>query len=252
MTATETINLVNLMSQFYRQIAIIKIWIRDGSLGSEVMSILKLDNLPNDSEMASAISLLLCQWLSRKRLEFRDKLTDRERQLLNKATFAMVSLADELFILELDWPGKSHWHEVLLEMQMFQSCSAGEVFFQDIEELLESSSFDQLECQLGALYLLVLRLGFSGRYRDDESKLAYFRKKLLNIVNRGQKERINAVSHEAYQQNLVSEHEQRLAPLANWYRVISFGLGAYIVSGIAVWYSLTWSLNQWMLSTNGQ
>ena len=45
--------------------------------------------------------------------------------MLDKACFAMVSLADELLIMDLDWPGKTHWHQVLLEQQHYQSCSAG-------------------------------------------------------------------------------------------------------------------------------
>ncbi|WP_274054975.1 DotU family type IV/VI secretion system protein [Thalassomonas haliotis] len=242
----EAINLVALMSQFYQQIATIKIWIREGQLNNEVMAILKLDKVPSDSETASAISLLLGQWIDRKQLEYRYTLTDRELYMLDKACFAMVSLADELLIMELDWPGKEHWHQVLLEQQHYQSCSAGEVLYQHMDELLSDGNYDDLERQLAALYLLVLRLGFLGLYRDDEEQQAYYRKKLFNIVNRGQSDESVAISKEAYQQQLISEQEQRLAPLANWYRAITFGLLFYLIFGGGLWYSLTWSLNQWM------
>ena len=73
----EAINLVALMSQFYQKIATLKIWLREGQLNNEVMAILKLENLPSDSETASAISLLLGQWIDRKQLEYRYSLTDR-------------------------------------------------------------------------------------------------------------------------------------------------------------------------------
>jgi type VI secretion system protein ImpK len=244
--STESINLINLISEFYQKIATIKVWIREEQLASEVMKVLKLDSLPSDSEIAAAVGLVLNQWIAKKQLEYRDKLTDRELMLLDKACFAMVSLADELLIMELDWPGRAHWHEVLLEQQIFQSCSAGEVFYHHIDELLADGNYDLLERQLAALYLLALRLGFCGRHREDEEKLLYYRKKLLNIVNRGQKDSEDNISAEAYQQCLVSEQEQRLAPLANWYRAMIYGAVGYALSGIVLYYSLTWALNQWM------
>jgi type VI secretion system protein ImpK len=244
--STESINLVNLMSQFYQQVATIKMWIREGKLASEVVAILKLDNLPSNSEMATAISLLLNQWIAKKRLEYQHTLTGREQVMLDKACFAMVSLADELLIMELDWPGKEHWHQVLLEEQIYQSCSAGVALYNDVDELLADGSYDALERQLAALYLLVLRLGFCGRYRDDEAQLAQYRKKLFKIVNRGQKDETETICSQAYQQQLTSEQEQRLAPLANWYRTMTYGAIVYIASGIVLWYTLTWSLNQWI------
>ncbi len=244
--SAESINLVDLISQFYQQIAKIKLWIRDGQLSSEVVAILKLDNMPSDSELAVAVSLVLNQWIARKKLGFEKKLTDRESYMLNKAMFAMICLADELLIMELDWPGKPYWHDVLLEEQNYQSSSAGVALYHDIDELLAHNSHDELERQLAAVYLLVLRLGFSGRHRDQPEVLADYRKKLFKIVNRGQAEVEEPITTDAYEQRLVSHQEQRLAPLSNWYRAIAIGAGVYLAAGAVVWYSLTWTLNQWM------
>ena len=244
---TELINLVSLMSQFYQQIATIKVWIREGQLGNEVMAILKLGSLPTDKEMAAAVSLMLNQWIAKKLQQYRHSLTAREQQMLDKACFAMVSLADELLIMALDWPGRDHWHEVLLEQQIYQSCSAGVAFYQDIDELLANGNTDLMQRQLAALYLLVLRLGFGGCYRDDEKQLAYYRNKLFNIVNAGQNQTTDVISKEAYQQILICEQEQRLAPLANWYRTMIYGVAAYLLTGVVLWYSLTLDLEQWMV-----
>jgi type VI secretion system protein ImpK len=238
------INLVNLMSEFYQQVAQIKVWIRNGKLASEVMAILKTDTLPSDTEMAAAISLTLSQWISRKKLDYQDILTAREAMLLDKAFFAMVSLADELLIIDLDWPGKAHWHEVLLEEQLFQTCSAGEMFFDEVEYMLADGDYDAMERELAALQLLALRLGFAGRYRGDEEQLEYYRKKLFHIVNRGQKELEIAISEQAYGQCLMSEQEQRLAPLTNWYRTLTLGFWAYLGAGALLWYWLSVTLEQ--------
>lgn len=242
----KAINLVNLISEFYAEIATVKVWIRDGQLSNEVATILKSDNSPSDIDTANAISVKFSQWVARKQLFYRDKLTGIEMQLFNKALYALVSLADELFIMELDWPGKEHWHEMLLEDQMYQTCSAGVGFFHAIEELLSDGNYDALERELAVVYLLVLRLGFKGRYRNDEETLSDYRNKLFAIVNRGQAETDGEICLESYQQILVSEQEQRLAPLSKWYRSFAWGGLAYLAAGALAWFTLTWGFNQWM------
>ena len=96
-------------------------------------------------------------------------------------------------------------------------------------------------------YLLALRLGFCGRHRDDPAKLAYYRKKLFNIVNRGKTE---------------SEGRRSVSRLMNkpWFPIKSSAwrhwptgtvpspgsVVGYLALGGGVWLALNWSLNQWM------
>jgi type VI secretion system protein ImpK len=243
----KTINLLDLMSEFYQQIALIKVWIRDQELNNQVMSILKQNTIPTNSETATAISLILNQWIELKRVKYQDVLTEREYQIFDRACFAMISLADELFIMLLPWPGKDHWHRVLLEEQSYQSCSSGVVFYKYVDELLNDKNFDALKGQLAAIYLLAMRLGFAGRYRDNDSKLNDYSKKLFSLLNREGKSSTELISIAAYQNNLNSQNEQRLAPLSNWYRGITYSLVAYGIVGVALWYSISWSLNQGMV-----
>jgi len=235
------------MSEFYQQIALIKTWICDQELNRHVMNILQQNTIPTNKEKATAISLMLTQWIEIKRLKYRSVLTEREFQIFDRACFAMISLADELLIMIIPWPGKEHWHDVLLEQHSYQSCSAGVMFYRYIDELLVDKNFDDLKKQLAGVYLLAMRLGFAGRYRDNKSELNDYSKKLFSLLKRDEKSSSDFISTEAYKHNLKSQNEQRLAPLSNWYRGITYSLVAYSLIGIALWYSITWSLNQWIV-----
>lgn len=241
-------NLVSLMNQFYQQIATVKRWIAHDQLALEAKAILKLQDMPNDEEIAAAISLLLSQWLGQKRLYWRDRLTDRQLLLLDKACFAMSALADELFILELDWVGRDHWQDVLLERHFYQSCSAGGTFYREVDALLAEGKYELLEVQLAAVYLMALRLGFAGQYRDMDSVLNDYRSKLFKIVSQNQPVTVEVVHSQAYEHCLVSQHEQRLAPISNWYRGVVYGVCAYLSVGIIAWFLLNQGMDKWVLS----
>ena len=234
------------MCEFYQEIALVKVWITEKSLNHNVMNILKQTTIPTNAEVATAISLLLNQWIELKRLKYKDTLTDREFQIFDKACFAMISLADELFIMLITWPGKDHWHDVLLEEQSYQSCSAGTVFYEHVEDLLNDKKHDEHKNQLAAVYLLTIRLGFAGRHRDDDSRLNDYSKKLFNIVNRGGEINTEMICIEAYQNNLSSQTQQRLAPLSNWYRGMLYSILVYSVLGAAIWYTLVLNLTPWI------
>lgn len=241
-------NLVSLMNQFYQQIATIKRWIAHDQLMLEAKAILKLHAMPNNAEVASAVSLLLSQWLGQKRLYWRDRLTERQLMLLDQACFAMSALADELFILELEWVGKEHWHEVLLEQHFYQSCSAGGTFYREVDTLLAQNKYAPLEVQLAAVYLMVLRLGFSGQYRDNHLKLTEYRNKLFKIVIQHQPVSVKLIHSQAYEHCFVSRQEQRLAPIANWYRGVVYGVCGYLAVGIVAWVLLNEGMDKWILS----
>ncbi|MBJ7540003.1 DotU family type IV/VI secretion system protein [Marinomonas transparens] len=241
-------NLVNVMSQFYQQIAMVKRWIVHDQLALEAKAILKLQVMPNDEEIATAISLHLSQWLGDKRLYWQDKLTERQRFLLDKAYFAMTALADELFILELDWVGRDHWHQVLLEEHFYDSCSAGGIFYRQLDALLADDKYQPLEVQLAAVYLLTLRLGFVGRYREDTEILKDYRQKLFKVITQHQSKATAHIHGQAYEHCLVSQQEQRLAPLSNWYRGAIYSVGLYLIIGVVVWLLLNQGLDTWLLT----
>lgn len=245
---TATLNLVHLMSAFYQQIARVKYWIQHEQLAQQAQRILQLQNLPNEENIAVAVSLYLHQWLGEQRVHWQEKLTDRQIVFFDKTCFAMVALADEIFILEQDWVGRDYWHQVLLEERVYDSCSAGVTLFREIDKLLDAKQHDPMKVQLAAVYLLTLRLGFWGRYRDDIATLDRYRQQLFKIVSQHQKRTTHLVHPQGYEYNLVSQQEQRLAPLSNWYRGTAYLVTFYLLSGGVAWWLLNQGLAAWSLT----
>jgi type VI secretion system protein ImpK len=97
------------------------------------------------------------------------------------AQFAMVALADEVF-LTLDWDGRTRWGDSLLETEFFGSRLAGEEFYVRCDELVRRSAGD--ERNLGLVYLLALNLGFEGMVRgaDDRSAITSHRTRLQSFA----------------------------------------------------------------------
>lgn len=228
-----------MMSRFYQEVVEIKRWIEQGKLSAEVAEQLRITRAPSDEEIAEVISLRLQRWLEQARLQLDKVLTDREMTRINEAIFVMAALADELFVIELDWPGKSHWQSVLLEERLFNSSFAGERFFLGVTRLLQQRTLDKQQQQLAAVYLLALRLGFRGRYREQTQRLSYFRQQLFKRINTTGIEDSEPLTGQAYNHRLVSWQEQRLAPLTNWYRVMALGGIAYLIVGWGIWLTFT-------------
>ena len=235
------LNLVELTTEFYQKIATVKDWIQKEQLLVEAKSILKIQDVPSDDETAQAVSLFLCQWLSQQRQYWVPKLSERQAVIFDQACFALAAMADEIFILELEWVGQDYWSEVLLEEYFYQSSSAGGTLYRRLDQLLAESKHDKFELQLAAVYLLVLRLGFAGQYRD-ESILDQYRADLFKLISRHQAISADYLQPQAYQHNLKSQYEQRLAPIANWYRGVIYGCALFLIVGAAAWFLLNQEL----------
>lgn len=227
------------MNRFYQQIVEIKRLIDSGRLPEDVSQQLRLGRAPNEQEMAEAVSLRLQRWIEQLRLRIRRKLTEREAERVEEALYVVAALADELFIMELDWPARDAWESVLLEDRLFRSSYAGERFFERARELLQARTLDPQQQQLAAVYLMALRLGFAGRHRGDDEILARYRQRLFRRIAVTQGEGQQPLYAQAYANVLASLEEQRLAPLGNWYRFTALGLLAHLALSWLVWISTT-------------
>jgi type VI secretion system protein ImpK len=81
---------------------------------------------------------------------------------IRKATLAVVGFLDET-ILNLQNPLFANWPRQPLQEELFGTHMAGEVFFQDLQELLGRNDSEDLADVLEVHYLCLL-LGYSGRY----------------------------------------------------------------------------------------
>jgi len=81
---------------------------------------------------------------------------------IRKATLAVVGFLDET-ILNLQSPLFANWPRQPLQEELFGTHMAGEVFFQDLQELLGRNDSEELADVLEVHYLCLL-LGYGGRY----------------------------------------------------------------------------------------
>jgi len=81
---------------------------------------------------------------------------------IRKATLAVVGFLDET-ILNLQSPLFANWPRQPLQEELFGTHMAGEVFFQNLQELLDRGDSEDLADVLEVHYLCLL-LGYGGRY----------------------------------------------------------------------------------------
>ena len=245
-------DLVVLCSRFYQIIAEIKHQHKQGTLEASVERQLDLNKSAEAEDYAYAISLRLQGWLEKTRKSGDRALTGQQFQWLNDALFAMVALADEVLMIDYKWEGQSHWQAVLLEHSLFDSCFAGTCLFERMDELINKRSYATMERQLAAVYLLVLRLGFKGRYRNVkyEQILSQYRQELFRLANQHRSEELRLCG-QAYNSNLSYTQDLRLAPMARFRRGVWISLGIYLLIGFIAWSLQSWHLNDWRESRQG-
>ncbi|ANI30566.1 hypothetical protein PL78_12110 [Yersinia entomophaga] len=78
----------------------------------------------------------------------------------DRALLAVMVWFDE-FILSSSLSYAKQWKDILLQTQLFQTTTGGDVFFNQLEKI------DKNENELRMVYLLCLRLGFHGKYNKD-------------------------------------------------------------------------------------
>lgn len=158
-----------------------------------------------------------------------------------EAQFIMVSLADEVF-LNLDWPGKRYWEFNLLEKRLYNTHSAGQVFFEKLDELLKNK--DPVRADLAVLYLNALGLGFQGKYRhfNDASILSSYRKRLFVFINRREPYLYQKKIHlfpDTYAHTLEGGEAKELPTLRNWYLIFGGIALTYLFASYIIWYAAT-------------
>lgn len=229
---------LQVFNEFYRQIIFIKKSLERDELKAEVANHLGISVTPSGHQMAEVVSSRLQYWIEKKRKTARRLLTEKEYSRINETLFVSAALADELFILTIKWLGSDSWSEYLLEKKVFNSSFSGERFFQGIAMLFNEKTLDEQQKNLMSVYFLSMRLGFSGRYRGDNKKLLYIRKRLYKRMNGGLSNKKDKVCPQSYEYLLSSSKEYRLAPLIRWKKTMTQAALLYVVTSIVVWVSI--------------
>jgi type VI secretion system protein ImpK len=163
-----------------------------------------------------------------------------QRDALALARYVTCALLDEIFILELDWPGRDAWLEVLLEYRFFRTRLAGQHFFEMTDQLMLANGRDLPRADLAAIFLLALRLGFKGRHRGaaGAERLRELRERLFELARRNQPAGADGPAFPQAYQFKTSGEEARIAPLRPWLRAALLAALAYLVVSSVVWLTI--------------
>ncbi|HEX5125506.1 MAG TPA: DotU family type IV/VI secretion system protein [Rhodocyclaceae bacterium] len=232
--------LLTRFAEFFEEVACIKLAIAEGRL-SALLTV--GDELPPvlPGDLAARVSGKLAGVLRAQWKDVTRNGTAGEIKAYRLALYAMAALADELFILEMDWTGRDSWLDVLLEFKLFQSRNAGVRFFDVAEQLLATRNRSDLHIDLAAVLVVALQLGFKGQYRGEQGEaiLSDIRERLFRVVERNHGE--HAQGHafpQAWQQLLSRGEPARLAPLTPWYIAAGVALMVYVLISSALWFYL--------------
>jgi type VI secretion system protein ImpK len=145
-----------------------------------------------------------------------------------EARFAVVAFIDER-ILRSNWPGRVEWTNRPLQLQLYDTFSAGESFFTRMRALLESDR----ESQALEVYYLCLALGFVGAPGAEQQPqlLAESARKRLARVEAGGYLSPHAVP---------SDHYSAIKPRRPMVLALVLGCALVVVLGVGF---LRWSLD---------
>jgi len=227
-------------AEFFDEVVAIKLAIADGRLGA--MLAVGDEAPPTDpGDLAARVSARLTLTLLAQRNEIARTGTPREMEAYEQALYVMTALTDELFILEIDWPGRDAWMDTLVEYRIFRSRNAGVRVFEMADILLAEPAIDRLQADVASVMVLALRLGFRGRFRGEHgaAELRRLRARLYRVVEREHDGGLQLPTFpQAGEQTQSGGTPARLAPLSPWFVGAGIALLAYLLLSSAVWLML--------------
>lgn len=238
--------LLGCFAEFYEEVAAIKQAAAENRLGT-YLAVDGQQVANNGTDYALRVGGILMALLQRQARDVRRTGTEAEIKAYSLAQYAMAALADELFILDVDWPGQEAWLETLLEARLFDSRRAGRQFFESVAQVLSTRGKTQLHVDLGSVFLLCLQLGFKGMYRGDQgvAPLQALREKLYQFVNGGNGTlKDKPAFPQAYLHPFAAAGDFRLAPLRPWLVAGGAALLSYLLATTAIWLAFVQPLQQ--------
>lgn len=148
-----------------------------------IRSVLALEQ--PEAPQPEAVKQRLLAVLAQQVADAKERYGDHELAELDDAQYVMVAMADEVFLHDVDWPGREEWARRPMEAEAhFGTHVAGERVFDRLEEICKGHR--SVSAELLSVYLAALSLGFRGRYRFDPHApdLERFRRDLIREIRR--------------------------------------------------------------------
>lgn len=140
----------------------------------------------------------------------------------HEAQYVMAALADET-LLNFEWPGRGVWTSCLIEEALFDSRIAGDRIFERLDDLLRTR--DPSRRDLALTYLLVLSLGFEGRYRGTDclARMQAYRVALYRFCygrDPDPADRARQISPQAYAFTVSDAVPQQMPHVGRWITIL--------------------------------
>ncbi len=233
--------LMDCFRSFYQELIQVKDELAAGSI--QVVSSEKKVGI-READIAPIIHERLSNLLRQQEHTVKDERTVAEIEAYETAQYIMAVLIDEIFLLELDWPGQKSWEQYLLEDRLFDSQNAGFLFFHKLEVLLDKKDGGELQEGLAALFLFALLLGFQGCYRfGGGAILKEYRHRLYRLLGNRKRDLETPLFGEAYDFLCNPPETVRLAPLGRWYKISIILFLNYLLIGALAW--MWWISDLW-------
>jgi type VI secretion system protein ImpK len=179
-------------------------------------------------------------YLDQKMYEVRLAASSLTHDFLEELVYLMAAFADETFACLVNWPGRDYWSEHWMESRLFNSQIAGEDIFRRIDKILTRQDYGAEE--LSSIYLMVLALGFRGRYLRDPAAVDVYRKKLferLLMTNPDLRRDSLRLFPEAYRHTISEGAPVRLPEPRKWWLVVAGVVATWLVVSTSTWLYLT-------------
>ncbi|WP_437588563.1 DotU family type IV/VI secretion system protein [Sorangium sp. So ce1000] len=192
---------------------------------------------PDLAQTASSVRARLLGALEQGMRGLGEQGGDFGQRRVMELRYVMAAAADEVFI-NLGWAGRDEFREAHCEHHLFHSHDAGERIFVRINEILERR--DPSRAEIAAVYLLLLSLGFRGKYRDidDRGQIEAYKRALYRFISRRDPSLDDASRRafpQAYGHTSDERRDVRLARVSPWVFGLVAVLLCYIAAGHALW-----------------
>jgi len=227
---------------FYAELVRLKhVALRDGRSLAEPLPRGAAAGTGDGSDVARAINRRLLTILEQDAIDAVQQGGAMGGRLFQEALYIMAVLADEIFLHEIEWNGKTVWKSMLLESQIFQSYQGGDKFFDNLDALLLRR--DPLTKEIACIYLFALQLGFRGRYRGgSEEVISRYKVELYRFIANRAPDLADASRRffaDAYERTLDAGIPRRLPHLRRWALALAAVIAVFIVVQHLTWMHLT-------------
>ena len=206
----------------------------------------------NEDETTIRIWEEMAAYLDQKMYDVKLSASSISHGYLEELTYIMAAFADESFLCLLDWSGKGYWRDNLMELRLFRSQIAGQEIFKRIDKVLVRADHGAEE--LCAVYLMVLALGFKGRYWNDPEAIDIYRRELFDrllMTNPDLRQDSRHLIHEAYRHTVSEGAPVSLPEPRKWWLVVAVILGVWLTLSSVAWWLLTRPTRE-LLTVTGQ